>query len=125
MSEAPDASSTKVDGASVVVALLLAGLAGVIAWDASRLSNNNVYGVGPAAMPYVVAVGLGILAIGNLIGGFRGGLPPRESADPKTVLLILGGLNWTVEWWSADQAPLDELVETALTMTRASLRRRA
>ena len=92
MSQAPDATSTKVDGASVVVALLLAGLAGVIAWDASRLSNNNVYGVGPAAMPYVVAVGLGILAIGNLIIGFREGLPPRESADPKTVLLILGGL---------------------------------
>jgi AcrR family transcriptional regulator len=35
-------------------------------------------------------------------------------------MLIIGGLNWTVEWWNADQAPLDEVVETALTMTRAA-----
>lgn len=38
-------------------------------------------------------------------------------------LLILGGLNWTVEWWSASQAPLEEVVQTAVMMTRASLRR--
>jgi AcrR family transcriptional regulator len=38
-------------------------------------------------------------------------------------LLILGGLNWTVEWWSETRAPLDEVVETALAMTRATLRR--
>lgn len=36
-------------------------------------------------------------------------------------MLIIGGLNWTVEWWNAEQAPLDEVVETALTMTRAAL----
>lgn len=36
-------------------------------------------------------------------------------------MLILGGLNWTVEWWTAKQAPLEEVVETALTMTRAAL----
>jgi AcrR family transcriptional regulator len=40
-------------------------------------------------------------------------------------LLILGGLNWTVEWWSDSRAPLDEVVETALMMTRATLRRAA
>jgi AcrR family transcriptional regulator len=38
-------------------------------------------------------------------------------------LLILGGLNWTVEWWADGRAPLDEVVETALMMTRAILRR--
>lgn len=38
-------------------------------------------------------------------------------------MLILGGLNWTVEWWTSRQAPLDEVVETALTMTRAAVGR--
>jgi len=34
----------------------------------------------------------GILAVGNLIDALRGNLPPRESADPRAVLLILAGL---------------------------------
>jgi putative tricarboxylic transport membrane protein len=51
-----------------------------------------MYGMGPEAMPIVIAVGLGLLAVGNLIDALRGNLPPRESADPKPVLLILGGL---------------------------------
>ena len=33
-----------------------------------------------------------ISAIGNLVEALRGNLPPRESADPKAVLLILAGL---------------------------------
>ena len=37
-------------------------------------------------------MGLGILAIGNLVEALRGNLPARESADPKAVWLILGGL---------------------------------
>ena len=43
-------------------------------------------------MPVVIAAGLGILAIGNLVEALRGHLPARESADPKAVWLILGGL---------------------------------
>jgi len=43
-------------------------------------------------MPVVIAIGLGLLAIGNLIDALRGNLPPRESADPRAVWLILGGL---------------------------------
>ena len=48
-------------------------------------------GIGPQAMPLVVAAGLAILAIGNLVIALRGELPERESADPRAVLLILGG----------------------------------
>ena len=48
--------------------------------------------VGAGAAPYVVAIGLVILAIGNLVSALRGDLPERESADPRAVLLILGGL---------------------------------
>jgi putative tricarboxylic transport membrane protein len=51
-----------------------------------------MYGMGPEVMPVVIAIGLGILAIGNLIDALRGNLPARESADPKAVWLILAGL---------------------------------
>ncbi|MFG3597682.1 tripartite tricarboxylate transporter TctB family protein [Bradyrhizobium sp. RDI18] len=89
--DAPPASR-HIDRAGVVIAAALAALAAVLVWDASRLSSTSMYGMGPEAMPVVVAVGLGILAIANLIDALRGNLPPRESADPKPVLLILGGL---------------------------------
>ena len=85
-------ASRHIDRAGLVIAAILAALAGVLVWDASRLPSTSMYGMGPEAMPFVVAVGLGLLAIGNLIDALRGNLPPRESADPKAVLLILGGL---------------------------------
>jgi putative tricarboxylic transport membrane protein len=89
-SDAP--AARHVDPAGLVIAAALAVLAVVLVWDASRLPATSMYGMGPEAMPVVVAVGLGLLAIGNLIDALRGNLPPRESADPKAVLLILGGL---------------------------------
>jgi putative tricarboxylic transport membrane protein len=88
----PPSAASNADRAGLVIAFLLAALAVVLVWDASRLPAGAMYGVGPGAMPIVVAVGLGLLAIGNLIDALRGNLPPRESADPKPVLLILGGL---------------------------------
>ena len=89
---APSSTTPGVDRAGLVIAFLLAALAAVLVWDASRLPAGAMYGVGPGAMPVVVAVGLGLLAIGNLIDALRGNLPPRESADSKPVLLILAGL---------------------------------
>jgi putative tricarboxylic transport membrane protein len=82
----------RVDRAGVVIAALLAGLAAVLVLDARGLSSTAMYGMGPEAMPVVVASGLGLLAIGNLIDALRGHLPARESADPVPVLLILAGL---------------------------------
>ena len=61
------APSPSVDRAGLVIAFLLAALAVVLVWDASRLPAGAMYGVGPGAMPIVVAVGLALLAIGNLI----------------------------------------------------------
>ena len=87
-----DPSPRRVDRAGLVIAFALAVLAVVLVFDAFRLPPGAMYGVGPGAMPLVVAVGLGLLAIGNLIDALRGNMPPRESADPKPVLLILGGL---------------------------------
>jgi putative tricarboxylic transport membrane protein len=43
-------------------------------------------------MPIVVATGLALLGIGNLIIAIRGELPHRETGDPKAILLIVGGL---------------------------------
>jgi putative tricarboxylic transport membrane protein len=80
------------DPAGGVIAAALALLAGVILWDASRLQITSAYGVGPKMMPIVVACGLIVLTIANLVMAWRGELPARESADPKAVLLILGGL---------------------------------
>lgn len=85
-------ASRRFDSAGIVIALALAALAAVLVWDASQLQSNNPYGMGPHAMPIVIAVGLGILAIGNLVDALRGNLPARESADPRAVWLILAGL---------------------------------
>ena len=82
----------RVDRAGLGIAIALAALAAVLVFDASRLSSGAMYGVGPQAMPIVIAAGLGLLAIGNFIDALRGNLPPRESADPRPVLLILAGL---------------------------------
>src|SRR5262245_58440681 len=84
--------SRRIDRAGLAIAFALAALAVLLVFDASRLSSGAMYGVGPEAMPIVVAVGLALLAIGNFIDAMRGNLPPRESADPRPVLLILAGL---------------------------------
>ncbi|HXH45009.1 MAG TPA: tripartite tricarboxylate transporter TctB family protein [Bradyrhizobium sp.] len=88
----PVESSRRVDRAGLVIAALLAGLAAVLVWDARGLQSTAMYGMGPEAMPVVVASGLALLAIANFIDALRGNLPARESADPVPVILILVGL---------------------------------
>ncbi len=61
-----------VDRAGIVIAIALALLAAVIAIDASRIQASVTYGMGPQAVPYVIAIGLGVLAVGNLIKALRG-----------------------------------------------------
>ena len=82
----------RADTAGVGIAMILLAIAGVIFWDMSRLQLTSVYGLGPKAAPIVIASGLGLLALGNLVLALRGDIPDRESADPKAILLILGGL---------------------------------
>ena len=75
-------ASRRVDPAGFVIALALAALAAVLVWDAGKLQSTSMYGMGPEVMPVVIAIGLGLLAIGNLIDALRGNLPPRGAPIP-------------------------------------------
>ena len=86
------ASGRKPDTAAMVIAGVLLLVAAVIFWDTSTLQLGQTYGLGPKAMAYVIAVGLGLLAIGNGVAAWRGEFPERESLDSRAIVLILGGL---------------------------------
>jgi len=81
-----------IDSAGIVVAVLLAALAALLIWDMTTLQITQTYGVGPKAMPIVVAAGLILLAIGNVVLALRGDFPERERPAQLPILLILGGL---------------------------------
>ncbi|MDQ4135908.1 MAG: tripartite tricarboxylate transporter TctB family protein [Pseudomonadota bacterium] len=82
----------RLDPAGLVIAAVLLALALLVFWDTNRLELNAVYGIGPKAMPYLVAGGLSLLALGNAVLAIRGALPERESIDFTALALILGGL---------------------------------
>jgi putative tricarboxylic transport membrane protein len=81
-----------VDWAGVAIAAGLAILAAVIAVDAMRIHANVTYGMGPQAIPFAIAIGLGVLALGNLVNALRGDFPEREHMDFRPVGLVLAGL---------------------------------
>jgi putative tricarboxylic transport membrane protein len=78
--------------AGMIIAAALLLLAAVIVWDTTSLQLAATYGLGPKAMPYVVATGLGLLAAGNFLLAWRGDFPAREDIDPRAIAFILGGL---------------------------------
>ena len=82
----------RIDPAGIVIAGMLAALALVIAWDTSNLTLTSVYGVGPKAMPFIVSIGLAVMAAGNFINGMKGDMPAREEIDIQPILRVLGGL---------------------------------
>lgn len=81
-----------VDPAGLITAGLLLLLSGVIVWDTLTLQLTSVYGVGPKAMPFIVAGGLALLSFGNLVLGLRGGVSALEEINNTAILRILGGL---------------------------------
>lgn len=91
-------AARRIDSAGIVIAAILAFVAVVLVWDASQLPATTMYGMGPQAMPVIVAIGLGILAVANLIDAMRGNLPARERMDPRPVLLILAGLTLLISF---------------------------
>lgn len=82
----------RIDFAGIVIAAVLMILAGVIFWDMTSLQLSSVYGLGPKAMLIVVATGLVLLAVGNFVLALKGDIPTPDEADPKALLLIIGGL---------------------------------
>lgn len=80
------------DPAGIVVGLVLLGLAGVIWWDLDSLTLSSTYGLGPKAMPAVVAAGLALLGLANGASAFRQGRVVRETLDLRAIALIVGGL---------------------------------
>lgn len=77
---------------ALVVASALFLAAAVILFDANGLEITSTYGLGPKAVPFVIAIGLLLLGIGHLVMAFSGEWPEPERGDPKAIFLILGGL---------------------------------
>ncbi len=77
---------------ALVVAAALFVTAAAIVIDASRLEITSTYGLGPKAVPFVIAAGLVLLGIGHVVMAFIGDWPEPEPGDPKAIFLILGGL---------------------------------
>jgi putative tricarboxylic transport membrane protein len=84
--------ASRPDAAGMIIAGVLLALAAVIFWDTMSLQIATTYGVGPKAMPYVVAVGLALLSVGNFLLAWRADFPARDRLDPQALALILGGL---------------------------------
>ncbi|MEY4697726.1 MAG: hypothetical protein RIT14_2154 [Pseudomonadota bacterium] len=81
------------DGAAFFVAALLAGLGGMLIWQARAIADKGGYsGVGSGDAPLFIGWGLIALALAHLVKGLCQAGPslPRQHAMP--LLLIIGGL---------------------------------
>ena len=86
-----ETQTRKPDRAGIAIAIVLLVVAAVITWDSTTLQLAPTYGLGPKMMAYVVAAGMAVIGIANLIMALQGGFPERDSYDPKAIILILGG----------------------------------
>lgn len=79
---------------AIVVALALIGVAAVVAVDAVRLSHVRTFGagLGPAAFPWAVAVGLAALGLGNLAVALKGRAPEGYPVNLGPVAWVACGL---------------------------------
>lgn len=82
----------RIDIPALVVAAGLAILALVLWRDAWSLTSITRYGMGPEAMPKVVAAGLLVLAAGHVVVAFREGLPKPDAMDGMAVAWLFAGL---------------------------------
>ncbi len=82
----------RADKRALVVGLALFVFAALVWRDAAAQTLSATYGIGPAAMPYVVAVALAALGLGHIVVAFRDGLPVPEHADGVAIGWIAFGL---------------------------------
>jgi Tripartite tricarboxylate transporter TctB family. len=81
------------DGAALVIAAILGGLAAVIVWQTMQMRVPPVQQrVGPTVFPYIVAAGLALLAVGTLVSALRNGFPERSRDDYRPIFWVVGGL---------------------------------
>ena len=95
MSDAPrhPAEPRRPDRAALAIAGGLALLAGVVAWDTSRLGGGGSYArIGPATFPLVIAAFLAVLAVWTAVAAWRGQFPARERDELPPMAWIVGGL---------------------------------
>ncbi|WP_331376715.1 tripartite tricarboxylate transporter TctB family protein [Sinorhizobium chiapasense] len=89
----PSVETRRPDRAALIIAAVLAVIAGLIFWDVSRLSGLAGYSqVGPTTVPYAIAFCLIGLALWTAIEGLRGDFAEREHQEFGPVLWIVGGL---------------------------------
>jgi len=81
------------DRAALGIAALLVAIALVIIFDMQRIRLAGAYDrIGPTTVPYGVAAGLLVMAVGTIIEAFRGSFPEREAQEVHPVLIVVGGL---------------------------------
>ena len=81
------------DGAALVIAVILAVIAGVIVWQTSLMRVPPVQQrVGPTVFPYFIAGALFLLSLGTLVSALRGTFPARERSDIAPMIWIVAGL---------------------------------
>jgi len=89
----PAPSSRRPDGAALVIAALLGGLAVIIFWQTRAMPVSGQYAkVGPTTLPYAMAGFLALLAIGHVFAAFRHGVQERDADRLGPMLWIVGGL---------------------------------
>jgi putative tricarboxylic transport membrane protein len=88
----PLPTTRSVDRPALVVGIILLGIAAIVAFDASQMTKAAMYGIGPTAMPYVVAVFFAGLGLSHFVVAFRDGLPMPEDADWGAFGWVLGAL---------------------------------
>ena len=85
--------SRRPDGAALVIAAILAIIAGVIIWQTGLMRVPPVQQrIGPTVFPYVIAGGLLLLSLGTLVSAVRGSFPARDRGSVAPMLWIVAGL---------------------------------
>jgi len=85
--------SRRPDGAALVIAVILAAIAGVIIWQTSLMRVPPIQQrVGPTVFPYFIAGALIVLAIGTLASALRGSFPARDKGNFAPMAWIISGL---------------------------------
>ena len=82
----------RADKRALVMGLTLLVLSVVVWRDATAQTMSATYGIGPAAMPYLIAMALAALGLGHIVVAFRDGLPVPEHADGIAIGWIALGL---------------------------------